>query len=139
MAKSTRGGASRGARYSAGSATHLCRLRRSVATVLAQAITTDTQGIVAGDLEVPIGNYGMPVFEARPGDGRPLPPIILVLSEIWGVHECVRDLNVAASPRRGSTRSRPSSSSARAGLALSPERPGHPEDRLGRPAQAAAG
>ena len=31
-----------------------------------QAIKTDTQGIVAGDAEVAIGGYQMPVYEARP-------------------------------------------------------------------------
>jgi carboxymethylenebutenolidase len=62
----------------------------SVETVLAQAIKTDTQGIVAGDFQVPIGDYKMPVYEARPAAGGPA-PIILVVSEIWGVHEYVRD------------------------------------------------
>ena len=89
----------------------------SVETVLAQAIKTDTQGIVAGDHQVPIGSYNMPVFEARPATGAPA-PIILVISEVWGVHESSATVP-GASPRRGSTRSRPSSSSARAGWAVS--------------------
>jgi carboxymethylenebutenolidase len=58
--------------------------------VLAQAIKTDTQGIVAGDHEVPIGNYAMPVYEAKPASGTGH-PIVLVISEIWGVHEYVKD------------------------------------------------
>ena len=58
--------------------------------VLAQAIKTDTQGIVAGEHEVKIGDYAMPVYEARPQGGGNH-PVLLVLSEIWGVHEYIRD------------------------------------------------
>ena len=62
----------------------------SVETVLAQAITTDTQGIVAGDQVVAIGSYNMSVYEARPASGSNH-PILLVVSEIWGVHEYIKD------------------------------------------------
>src|SRR5438552_16058767 len=57
---------------------------------LAEAIKTDTQGLVAGETEVPIGSYKLPVYEARPATGSNH-PILLVISEIWGVHEYVRD------------------------------------------------
>ena len=62
----------------------------SVDTVLAQAIKTDTTGLVAGDQQVKIGDYNMPVYEARPASGGPA-PVVLVISEIWGVHEYIRD------------------------------------------------
>jgi carboxymethylenebutenolidase len=62
----------------------------AVDKVLAQAIKTDTDGIVAGDQVVKIGTYEMPVYEARPASGKDT-PIVLVLSEIWGVHEYIRD------------------------------------------------
>lgn len=62
----------------------------SVDTVLAQAIKTDTDGIVAGDQTVKMGSYEMPVYEARPASGKDT-PILIVISEIWGVHECIRD------------------------------------------------
>lgn len=58
--------------------------------VLAQAIQTDAQGLVAGNVEVRIGDYAMPVYEARPASGSGH-PIVLVISEIWGVHEYIRD------------------------------------------------
>jgi carboxymethylenebutenolidase len=58
--------------------------------VLAQAIKTDTQGLTAGEHEVTIGSYAMPVYEARPQGGGSH-PIVLVISEIWGVHEYIRD------------------------------------------------
>jgi len=62
----------------------------SVDTVLAEAIKTDTDGIVAGDQAVPIGDYQMPVYAARPASGKDH-PILIVISEIWGVHEYIRD------------------------------------------------
>ena len=58
--------------------------------VLAQAIKTDATGLAAGEFEVKIGDYGMPVYEARPASGTGH-PIVLVISEIWGVHEYIRD------------------------------------------------
>ena len=61
-----------------------------VEKVLAQAITTNTDGLVAGDQEVAIGDYKMPVYEARPATGTGH-PVVLVISEIWGVHEYIRD------------------------------------------------
>jgi carboxymethylenebutenolidase len=62
----------------------------SVETVLAQVIKTDTQGIVAGDQVVKVGTHNMTVYEARPASGSNH-PILLVVSEIWGVHEYIKD------------------------------------------------
>jgi carboxymethylenebutenolidase len=58
---------------------------------LAQAIKTDTEGIVAGDHVVKIGDYSMPVYEARPAAGTNA-PIVIAISEVWGVHEWVKDV-----------------------------------------------
>jgi carboxymethylenebutenolidase len=60
--------------------------------VLAQAIKTDTQGIVTGTVNV-AGADGtpIPVYEAYPekaGDH----PVIVVISEVWGVHEWIKDV-----------------------------------------------
>lgn len=62
----------------------------SVQTVLAQAIKTDTEGLAAGDQQVSVGSVQVPVYEARPLTGTDH-PIILVISEIWGVHEYIKD------------------------------------------------
>ena len=62
----------------------------SVETVLAQAIKTDTDGLVAGDQKIKVGGFDVPVYEARPASGKDT-PIILVISEIWGIHEYIRD------------------------------------------------
>jgi carboxymethylenebutenolidase len=61
-----------------------------VEKVLAQAIKTDTEGLVAGDQQVPVGGVSVPVYEARPATGKDH-PILVVISEIWGVHEYVKD------------------------------------------------
>ena len=75
----------------AGTASTLAGYAVGVEKALAQAIKTDTQGIIAGDAEVAIGSYNMPVYEARPASGGPA-PIVVCISEIWGVHEWVRDM-----------------------------------------------
>jgi carboxymethylenebutenolidase len=74
-----------------GTAASLAGYAVGVEKVLAQAIKTDTDGITAGDAEVAIGSYNMPVYEARPASGGPA-PIVVCISEIWGVHEWVRDV-----------------------------------------------
>lgn len=89
MGESTRGGITRRQVLQAGGAT-FAGYAVGVDKALAQAITTDTSGIAAGEFEVKIGDYGMPVYEARPAAGGPA-PIVVCLSEIWGVHEWVRD------------------------------------------------
>jgi carboxymethylenebutenolidase len=61
-----------------------------VEKVLAQAIKTDTDGLVAGDQQVTVGDVKVPVYEARPASGKDH-PIVLVISEIWGVHEYIKD------------------------------------------------
>jgi carboxymethylenebutenolidase len=61
-----------------------------VETVLAQAIKTSTDGLVAGDQQVPVGGVNVPVYEARPAAGKDH-PIIVVISEIWGIHEYIKD------------------------------------------------
>lgn len=60
--------------------------------VVAQSmIKTDTQGLVAGDVIVPVADGRLPVYRAQPAtDG--LHPVVLVVQEIFGVHEHIRDV-----------------------------------------------
>jgi carboxymethylenebutenolidase len=90
MSSMTKEGLSRRDVLKASSAAAAAGYALSVETVLAQAIKTDTQGIVAGDQVVKIGSYNMNVYEARPASGANH-PILLVVSEIWGVHEYIKD------------------------------------------------
>lgn len=74
-----------------GGAVTLAGYAVGVEKALAQVVKTDTSGITAGDAEVKIGDYSMPVYEARPASGSPA-PIVVCISEVWGVHEWVRDV-----------------------------------------------
>jgi carboxymethylenebutenolidase len=59
--------------------------------VRAQAITTDTSGLTAGDAKVKVSDGEMPVYFARPANAQN-PPIILVAMEIFGLHEYIKDV-----------------------------------------------
>ncbi len=57
----------------------------------AQAIHTDAAGLVAGAVEVPVADGHLPAYRARP-EGRGPFPVVLVIEEIFGVHEYIRDV-----------------------------------------------
>ena len=60
--------------------------------VMAQtAIKTDETGIVAGEVKVPVKDGEMVAYRAVPG-GMQKPPVVLVVSEIFGAHEYIRDV-----------------------------------------------
>lgn len=63
----------------------------AVLPVSAQTITTDTQGLDAGPVTVPVGDFKMPAYAARPA-GKKNAPVVLVISEIFGVHEHIADV-----------------------------------------------
>ncbi len=54
-------------------------------------ITTDAQGLAAGEVKIPTRDGAMPAYRAMPGAGRAL-PTVLVVHEIFGVHEHIRDV-----------------------------------------------
>lgn len=60
-------------------------------TLLAQTITTPDTGLATGVAEVPVGADRLPVYWARPAD-RTGVPVVLVVQEIFGVHEHIRDV-----------------------------------------------
>jgi carboxymethylenebutenolidase len=59
--------------------------------LLAQAIQTDTVGLTAGDVTLKSGNDTIPAYQAYPSAAGKY-PVIIVISEIWGVHEYIRDV-----------------------------------------------
>ncbi|MBL9124316.1 MAG: dienelactone hydrolase family protein [Planctomycetaceae bacterium] len=63
----------------------------AVQPVSAQTITTDTTGLVAGEIKVKVPDGEMPAYRAMPARGGPF-PIVLVVQEIFGVHEHIKDL-----------------------------------------------
>ncbi|MEO6565777.1 MAG: dienelactone hydrolase family protein, partial [Casimicrobiaceae bacterium] len=63
----------------------------AVTPVIAQTITTSTAGLVGGDVKVPTKDGLMPAYRAMPATGGPF-PLILVVQEIFGVHEHIKDV-----------------------------------------------
>jgi carboxymethylenebutenolidase len=59
--------------------------------VSAQTITTDTKGLEAGEVKIPVSGGEVPAYRAMPADGKNL-PVILVVQEIFGVHEHIKDV-----------------------------------------------
>jgi len=59
--------------------------------VRADVIRTDTQGLIAGDAKIKIGDQDMPVYFAKPA-GTSAPPVVLVAMEIFGLHEYIKDV-----------------------------------------------
>jgi carboxymethylenebutenolidase len=63
----------------------------AVQPVMAQtAITTDSKGLMAGEIQVPTPDGNMPAYRAQPAQGNNF-PVILVVQEIFGVHEYIKD------------------------------------------------
>src|SRR5262245_54829232 len=91
MPKSKAAGLTRRQVLKAGGAATFAGYAVGVEKALRQAIKTDTQGIGAADAQVTTGRCPMPLSEARPANATNA-PIILVISEIWGVHEWVKDV-----------------------------------------------
>ena len=60
--------------------------------VLAAAIKTDFVGIKAGEQMIPVGSFQLPAYVSRPEMAKSNLPIIIVVSEIFGVHEHIADI-----------------------------------------------
>lgn len=63
----------------------------AVLPVSAQTIRTDAEGLEAGPVSIPVGGFQMPAYRAAP-QGKKNAPVVLVLSEIFGVHEHIADV-----------------------------------------------
>lgn len=54
-------------------------------------ITTDTTGLVAGEVKIPVADGEIPAYRAMPDAGGHF-PVVLVVQEIFGVHEHIKDI-----------------------------------------------
>jgi carboxymethylenebutenolidase len=54
-------------------------------------ITTGSEGLTAGEVKIPTADVEIPAYRAMPATGGPF-PIVLVVQEIFGVHEHMKDL-----------------------------------------------
>ena len=63
----------------------------AVMPVGAQTITTDATGLDAGEVKIPVTDGQMPAYRAQPA-GKTKLPTVIVIQEIFGVHEHIKDL-----------------------------------------------
>jgi carboxymethylenebutenolidase len=63
----------------------------AVSPVASATITTDARGLTAGEVKIPVKDGTIPGYRAMPATGKGF-PAILVIQEIFGVHEHIKDL-----------------------------------------------
>jgi carboxymethylenebutenolidase len=63
----------------------------AVQPVAAETITTDTAGLEAGEVSIAVADGKIPAYRAMPRGNGPF-PVILVVQEIFGVHEHIKDI-----------------------------------------------
>jgi carboxymethylenebutenolidase len=63
----------------------------AVRPVSAQTQTTDSTGLLAGAVTIPVKGGKIPAYRAQPESGSNF-PVILVIQEIFGVHEHIQDV-----------------------------------------------
>src|SRR5271157_5983381 len=63
----------------------------AVMPVSADTITTDSNGLVADEVKIPVEGGEIPAYRAMPASGGPF-PTVLVVHEIFGVHEHIKDI-----------------------------------------------
>jgi carboxymethylenebutenolidase len=64
---------------------------RAVLPIAASTITTGAAGLSAGDVRIPTSDGEIPGYGARPESGDSF-PVVLVVHEIFGVHEHIKDI-----------------------------------------------
>lgn len=63
----------------------------AVLPVGADTITTDTTGLIAGEIKVKVKDGEIPGYRAMPAEGKDF-PVVIVVQEIFGVHEHIKDI-----------------------------------------------
>ncbi len=63
----------------------------AVQPISAKVITTNAQGLVASAVKIPVKDGTIPAYRAMPTTGKNF-PIVLVIQEIFGVHEHIQDV-----------------------------------------------
>jgi len=64
----------------------------AVNPIAATTIATDSAGVEAGEIKIPTSNGEIPGYAARPLKPKAKVPVILVVHEIFGVHEHIKDV-----------------------------------------------
>lgn len=63
----------------------------AVQPISAKTITTDARGLIVGAVKIPVADGELPAYRAQPATGSNF-PIVLVIQEIFGVHEHIQDV-----------------------------------------------
>ncbi len=63
----------------------------AVSPVSAQTVVTDSAGIEAGEVKIPVSGGEIPAYRAVPSRAGRY-PVVLVVQEIFGVHEHIKDV-----------------------------------------------
>jgi carboxymethylenebutenolidase len=63
----------------------------AVQPVATTTLQTDDRGLVAGDIRIPVRDGAMYAYRAMP-EGRGDLPVVILIHEIWSVHEHFKDL-----------------------------------------------
>jgi carboxymethylenebutenolidase len=65
----------------------------AVLPVMAQSVVkTPADGLTVGEVNIPVGGLNMPAYRAAPAGRSAGLPVVLVISEIFGVHEHIADV-----------------------------------------------
>jgi carboxymethylenebutenolidase len=56
-------------------------------------ITTDEKGLVVGEVKIPVAGGEIPAYRAMPDAKNEKFPVVLVIHEIFGVHEWIQDIS----------------------------------------------
>lgn len=56
-------------------------------------ITTDNKGLIEGEVKIPVADGEIPAYRAMPDTKNKKFPVVLVIHEIFGVHEWVQDVS----------------------------------------------
>lgn len=56
-------------------------------------VSTDAEGLIAGEVKIPVPDGEIPAYRAMPDKKGKKYPIILVVHEIFGVHEWIQDVS----------------------------------------------
>lgn len=66
----------------------------AVSPIQAQTkITTDNKGLIEGEVKIPVAGGEMPAYRAMPDTRGKKFPVVMVVHEIFGVHEWIQDVS----------------------------------------------